>query len=497
MKNRKLITVLACILVVIIGAAAASIIIFNSDDADDKYRKKIETANKYIDDENWEDAIVAYLEAIEIDDKDENAYLALAQIYVYQNQMDEAKAILEQGIKATGSKKLQDYYDRFFSDTSNSSDDEQGDKEEVVPEINTSLLKQIGKYSFGDYAEKYGFSDISMSGDICNVTYGNLKGATFAYYNTDDNQRIVDVTNETPRNESMPWEVTFDTLSSIVSGVTDKLSYEALNELGVKRLNYNSNSRTVSFESNNCEVTIECDADGNITLDSQVTVVPKEGNKEVEEKSEVKGLLVSATTGQGVGHATIYVRDRGDYVGTPILEIETEANGTYEMELEKGEYTAEIECEGFINENIDFEIDRWGDISIEQFVISEKLEEGQIRIVLEWGEYPVDLDSHLIGSTSAGNNIHVFFGNKAEDAANLDVDDTTSYGPETITILDINGTYEYYVHDYRMTNNISTSNAIVKVYVPGNATPYVYQVPAGLTNDWYVCRIQNGVVSDY
>jgi hypothetical protein len=52
-----------------------------------------------------------------------------------------------------------------------------------------------------------------------------------------------------------------------------------------------------------------------------------------------------------------------------------------------------------------------------------------MRIVLTWGERPADLDSHI---TYPGN--HIFFRSKKGTDANLDVDDTTSFGPETITL---------------------------------------------------------------
>lgn len=49
-----------------------------------------------------------------------------------------------------------------------------------------------------------------------------------------------------------------------------------------------------------------------------------------------------------------------------------------------------------------------------------------------------DLDSHLIGPTPAGGEFHVFYSHKIEnEAAELDVDDTSSYGLETITIYQL------------------------------------------------------------
>jgi hypothetical protein len=90
-----------------------------------------------------------------------------------------------------------------------------------------------------------------------------------------------------------------------------------------------------------------------------------------------------------------------------------------------------------------------------------------LRIVLTWGNAPKDLDSHL----SFPNN-HVFFSAKNGTATNLDVDDTTSYGPETITIekKQEGQRYVYAVHDFSNSSSInssamSNSHARVEVYV--------------------------------
>ena len=103
---------------------------------------------------------------------------------------------------------------------------------------------------------------------------------------------------------------------------------------------------------------------------------------------------------------------------------------------------------------------------------------GDLRIVLTWGEYPYDLDSHLCGPTSSGaSRFHVYFANKYYNENDhvhsfLDHDDVTSYGPETTTVYDINtsGKYSFYVHDFTnggatASTALSESDATVRVYV--------------------------------
>ncbi|MCY1663598.1 tetratricopeptide repeat protein [Chryseobacterium sp. SL1] len=102
-----------------------------------------------------------------------------------------------------------------------------------------------------------------------------------------------------------------------------------------------------------------------------------------------------------------------------------------------------------------------------------------MRIVLSWGKSPSDLDSHL----SYPNN-HICYYHKEGTNANLDVDDTDSFGPETITIekRSQNQKYIYAVHDYSDKNRVDNdnlsniSNAKVYVYI-GNTLIKSYDVP--------------------
>jgi hypothetical protein len=93
--------------------------------------------------------------------------------------------------------------------------------------------------------------------------------------------------------------------------------------------------------------------------------------------------------------------------------------------------------------------------------------EGQVRIVLRWGEEPRDLDSHLW--LPPESPYHIFWRDKGAVSqfpfAELDIDDITSFGPETITIADLQvGTYLYAVHLYNGVGTIGTSEAVVEVY---------------------------------
>lgn len=122
-----------------------------------------------------------------------------------------------------------------------------------------------------------------------------------------------------------------------------------------------------------------------------------------------------------------------------------------------------------------------------------------MRIVLNWGKYPSDLDSHLIYPQN-----HIFFQQKKGTSSNLDVDDTDSYGPETITIdkKKFGESYYYFVHDYSNIENpnaseLSRSDAKVFVYV-GQSLVKTYYVPKDkIGNVWSIFKInENGEIID-
>lgn len=114
-----------------------------------------------------------------------------------------------------------------------------------------------------------------------------------------------------------------------------------------------------------------------------------------------------------------------------------------------------------------------------------------MRVVLTWGQTPADLDSHI---AYPGN--HIYFEAKDGLDANLDVDDTDSFGPETITLEKkrFGETYVYAVHDFTNSenpaaNDLSNSQAKVFVYV-GQSLVRTYYVPKNQAgNLWTVFRI--------
>ncbi|MEP7705287.1 putative Ig domain-containing protein [Paraglaciecola sp. 25GB23A] len=92
-------------------------------------------------------------------------------------------------------------------------------------------------------------------------------------------------------------------------------------------------------------------------------------------------------------------------------------------------------------------------------------------ITLTWGQDPRDLDSHFYGpaAADASSEFHVYYSNEEvtidDSTIYLDVDDTSSFGPEIITIpsFPFAGRYQYVVHEYSGQGNILTSPTRVEI----------------------------------
>jgi len=201
----------------------------------------------------------------------------------------------------------------------------------------------------------------------------------------------------------------------------------------------------------------------------------------------VKGKVVSALDGYGVPNITLELR-KGINVknGNIVATATTDANGDYIItDLESGNYTAQISGAGYNTTYLTI-ICLGGTTRVGQnATISPILSEGETRIVLTWGATPSDLDSHLTGPDGSGGRFHIYYGDKSYlDYADLDLDDTTSYGPETTTIRQqLDGVYRFTVYDYTNGGSSSSyalanSSAIVKVY-KGDTLVATYHVPTG------------------
>lgn len=187
--------------------------------------------------------------------------------------------------------------------------------------------------------------------------------------------------------------------------------------------------------------------------------------------SSLSGVVTDATTGQPLSGVTVCITVL-NLCGT------SDSNGVYTItNIPPGNRTLSATKTGYITYKDSMYLG-FNPTTTYNLTISPVLGAGQIRAVLTWNVDPHDLDSHLW----TPNGSRIFFYAKGNclftPFACLDVDDTSSYGPETITIKQrLPGTYTYAIHTYAGYGSIAqTSNARVKVYIGSQS--YVFTPPA-------------------
>lgn len=162
-------------------------------------------------------------------------------------------------------------------------------------------------------------------------------------------------------------------------------------------------------------------------------------------------------------------------------------------EVPDGDHMAVISREGYVTTNYPFTISNSEITSSPQISIPKAVDFERIKIVLDWGAAPKDLDAHCYSKKK-----HVYHINKKSGNLILDRDDTEKYGPETITIQEpkADDVYRYVVHNYSNMGKsgkymLSRSGARVQVYFD-NEYVQTFDVPYGYEGTyWHVFDIVN------
>lgn len=219
----------------------------------------------------------------------------------------------------------------------------------------------------------------------------------------------------------------------------------------------------------------------------------------------IGGKVIDAASGQGLPAVQVKLVRGFDPSGTDLFgEVQTNEQGLYQFaSVPPGNYTAVAVKTGFLDGWIN--LASVGGVTRTDFdiILTVPLGEG-FRFVLSWGERPSDLDSHLATPLIEGSVYQVLWSSRGSltqaPYAQLDVDDTSAYGPETVTIgRSFDGTYRYAIYQYSSDAAITASNARVVLY-NGNAIVRQWAVPTeGTGRWWYVCDLDavQGRVTEY
>jgi len=213
----------------------------------------------------------------------------------------------------------------------------------------------------------------------------------------------------------------------------------------------------------------------------------------------------SSPTGPAIPDATVSGKVRSAVDDSPISgarvsaddgnSIVTEASGIYSLDLSSGDRTITVTAANFDTSRKELHISAGDLIQNTQFNLSPTLSSDQsLRIVLSWLDAPQDLDAHLLTPSISGTVYHIFWNNEgsadAPPYASLDVDETEGYGPETITIHDLQpGTYHYWVRRFSDDAELAGSEAVVEVYGSGGLLSSYTAPSTGSDVYWHVFDI--------
>lgn len=499
--NKKIIIVgVALIAVVLIAAGVAAALLSGGD----SYATRLEDGYRYLQDGDFNSAILEFRMAMEEDPSREDAYYGLYQAYLHSGQSGLAATTLNLGITQTNSSRLQEllvqlqnnYLNPIVGEQIQSSQTNAVDNKDVVAILNTELLSLFGSANYGDYCVQYG----NVHGTIEGTEYKrhiDAIGATLVYYNS-SSDRVLDEGRGVPYNQFLPNEIRMDNVMSLFGGGS-RITFDALKALsGVSDASISGS--TVTFTCAGCEVTIICTESGVITSESENTIVPTGEGLEDEKEFVLVSTVTDATTGAPVSGAKVRLYEGYSTFGN-CEEGTTDGAGRLNLEIvNSGTYTVVIEKEGYITETFEVYILSNMKETSKTFTISPTMSGDGIRFVLTWGASPTDLDSYLVGTASDGTYVNINFTNmRVTNAAGveialLDVDDVTSYGPETVTLYDTAGSYEFIVDDFTNSGNASTSGATVKIYV-GDTLYTTVSIAGGIADQWHVCTVVDGVIT--
>jgi Carboxypeptidase regulatory-like domain len=173
----------------------------------------------------------------------------------------------------------------------------------------------------------------------------------------------------------------------------------------------------------------------------------------------------------------------------------TNASGSFTVSMKKNATAVLTGVKGDLLSNSFSQTSLAVDLTNNTCLVLSSTAASSVKIKLTWGENPSDVDSHLI--TPSGEQI--YFGNEGSIGiapfANLDVDDTTSFGPEVITINRLMvGTYSYGIKLFGGTGTLTASPARVELNIGG--TLRVFTPPAGEVASTAFLRMFNLVVDN-
>ncbi len=233
--------------------------------------------------------------------------------------------------------------------------------------------------------------------------------------------------------------------------------------------------------------------------------------KTTDDKAVLKGRVTDAVTGVGIAGAVVTVAG---------ISTTTAADGSYELrDIPTDQLTADftayprsgtapltvqftdlssselrvltVRAEGYVTFESPVSL-RPGQTTTFDVSLSSIITDSDLRLVLNWGRSPADLDIYLtVPRYMDYESFTLYYYNRGwfntYPFAMLDYDKRNGFGPETITIQKlVPGTYTIAVHNYSREAPLSKSEAILQIYGRAGLLQTVTVPREGDGKWWYI-----------
>jgi hypothetical protein len=193
---------------------------------------------------------------------------------------------------------------------------------------------------------------------------------------------------------------------------------------------------------------------------------------------------VQPGTGSGTVHGQVVDAQTGDPLPGALISVlggtsptaTSDSSGNFTISnVPEGGQTLVATATGYVETSVPIVMLANATVEISIGMLALGAGGDNVAAVLAWGENPRDLDLHMSGPDGSGGQFHAFYRNK-EPAPHvfLDLDDTQSFGPETMTVRPaesgsyVAGDYHVWIHHYAGDLTFAESQATVTLFAGGS-----------------------------
>jgi len=182
----------------------------------------------------------------------------------------------------------------------------------------------------------------------------------------------------------------------------------------------------------------------------------------------LSGTVVDAQTGEPLSGVSVGLSGSGGATNT-------DAGGAFALaSVAVGSYSITASLEGYVASAGTVTIADGQTTQTVIALVALSAGDGQnVVVVLSWGSAPEDLDLHMSGPDGGSGRFHAYYSNtNPVSFVFLDLDDTSSFGPETMTVSAADGQfvvgdYHVWVHKFSSTPAFNVSGATVTIFAGG------------------------------